>query len=443
MFSKNGRKGSRFDSDEVSAANLVDYPSLASCIADMELRYSKLAGHGVLMTDGEQRYHLLKGLTSNYESIKASILSHRDCYGNRADFSMAVSLLEDYEDNTLAISNPTRATGNNREVAMVSIGSKPTSGGEKEGGSCFFYARHGHCRRGKTCRFRHVDRAAPPHQHFRKRTSENDYSPTNQRGRGGSNKRQQKGACRNCGGEGHWARECRKPKQDSANVVADEDWNRSTREFVGHGQGFKMPYLQEKWLVDSASTCLVANEHFKEFFNVVPAAVTITVGGDHRLQCTKVGDLSIATGDGSLTLQKVRIVPGFGVNILSGPYLEKKMGLTLSSDGQTWWAKRRGRQVLKGVADGTGLYWVTMNRLVPNHRHGSQVVTSEGSTSKDALMGSIAPQDGNNDGGLNCNPSVSPSIPSNLTLFPHPTRHADDTDSHSQNSDVGQGSKSD
>ena len=131
-----------------------------------------------------------------------------------------------------------------------------------------------------TCRFRHVDRAAPPHQHFRKRTSENDYSPTNQRGRGGSNKRQQKGACRNCGGEGHWARECRKPKQDSANVVADEDWNRSTREFVGHGQGFQMPYLQEKWLVDSASTCLVANEHFKEFFNVVPAAVTITVGGD-------------------------------------------------------------------------------------------------------------------------------------------------------------------
>ena len=119
-----------------------------------------------------------------------------------------------------------------------------------------------------------------------------------------------------------------------------------------------MPYLQEKWLVDSVSTCLVANEHFKEFFNVVPAAVTITVGGDHRLQCTKVGDLSIPTGDGSLTLQKVRIVPGFGVNILSGPYLEKKMGLTLSSDGQTWWAKQRGRQVLKGVADGTGLYWV-------------------------------------------------------------------------------------
>ena len=56
-------------------------------------------------------------------------------------------------------------------------------------------------------------------------------------------------------------------------------------------------------------------------------------------------------------------------------------------------------------------------------------------------MGSIAPQDGNNDGGLRCNPSVSPppngrssSSRSNLTLFPHPSRDADDNDSHSQKS---------
>ena len=160
---------------------------------------------------------------------------------------------------------------------------------------------------------------------------------------------------------------------------------------------------------------------------MVPAAVTITVGGDHRLQCTRVGDLTVATGVGPLTLQEVRIVPGFGVNILSGPYLEKKMGLTLSSDGQNWWAKRRGRQVLKGVADGTGLYWVTMTRLAPSKRFAkSQDVSSESNTSKDVHMGSIALQDGNNDGGLKCNPSVSPApngrsptTCNNLTLLPH------------------------
>ena len=178
--------------DEVSAANLADYPSLTTYIADMELRYSKLAGHGVTLTDGEQRYHLLKGLTSNYDSIKASILSYRDCNGNRADFSMAVSLLEDYEDNTLAVSNPSRTTGNNREVAMVSIGSKIQINGSKDGGSCFYYARHGHCRRGTSCRFRHVDRAPPPHQQSNKRLPEEGYPPTSQRGRGAANKRQNK-----------------------------------------------------------------------------------------------------------------------------------------------------------------------------------------------------------------------------------------------------------
>ena len=94
-----------------------------------------------------------------------------------------------------------------------------------------------------------------------------------------------------------------------------------------------MPYLQDKWLVDSASTCLVANELFKGFKDVAPADVTITVGGDHRLHCTQVGNLTISTGIGPITLQEVRIVPGFGVNILSGPYLEKKLGLSLSSDG--------------------------------------------------------------------------------------------------------------
>ena len=118
--------------------------------------------------------------------------------------------------------------------------------------------------------------------------------------------------------------------------------------------------------------------------------------------------------------------------------------MRLSSDGQNWWAKRRGRQVLKGVADGTGLYWVTMTRLAPSKRFAkSQDVSSESNTSKDVHMGSIALQDGNNDGGLKCNPSVSPApngrsptTCNNLTLLPHLSRIADDTDSQSQKSEV-------
>ena len=82
-------------------------------------------------------------------------------------------------------------------------------------------------------------------------------------------------------------------------------------------------YNKDKWLVDSASTCMVANEPFNEFYNIRPADVTITVGGDHQLACTRVGDLIVKTKTGPLDFPSIRIVPGFGVNILSDPYLSR------------------------------------------------------------------------------------------------------------------------
>ena len=71
--------------DEMSAANLADYPSLAAYIGDLEAKFSKLAAHGVKMTDSEQRYFLIRGLTADYNSVRASILSYRDRYDRPAD----------------------------------------------------------------------------------------------------------------------------------------------------------------------------------------------------------------------------------------------------------------------------------------------------------------------------------------------------------------------
>ena len=105
---------------------------------------------------------------------------------------------------------------------------------------------------------------------------------------------------------------------------------------MGYGLRMDISYKPDKWLVDSASTCMVANENFLEFFDVRPADVTITVGGDNQLTCRRVGDLRVETKVGLIDFQAVRIVPGFGVNILSGPCLEQKMGMTLASDGKTW-----------------------------------------------------------------------------------------------------------
>ena len=90
---------------------------------------------------------------------------------------------------------------------------------------------------------------------------------------------------------------------------------------------------------------------------------SITVGGAHNLECTQVGDLVVGGHDTSIQLRGVRIVPGFGANILSVPYLEKELGMTQSSNGTHWWAKKAGKVILQGQADDAGLSWVTLTRM--------------------------------------------------------------------------------
>jgi gag-polypeptide of LTR copia-type/Zinc knuckle/Zinc finger C-x8-C-x5-C-x3-H type (and similar) len=383
--------------DELIAMNLADYPSLAAYIADLEARFNKMAAFGVNITDAEQRYVLLRGLTDNYDNVKSSVLSYRDRDGNKADLAMAIYLLEDYEDNRAASSTSSRTPSLNQEVSLATFAS--SKGKEKV---CFYFSKRGNCRRGSSCNFRHVDRASRP-------STQRD--PQVKRAR--TNNRPKPGACRKCGRDGHWAKECPSTGQDKANMLIGGDWNRVTREFVGHSLGLKMPYQQDKWLVDSASTCNVANEAFKEFSEVGPADVTITVGGDNHLSCTSVGNLLISTSLGPINLQDVRIVPGFGVNILSGPYLEKRLGLSLSSNGRTWWARRRGRQVLKGEADNAGLYWVSLTRLAPlKILQRTKENGFNASSSKKVPMGSHTPQGGLQDGGLGQN-SPNPPAPPN------------------------------
>lgn len=280
MLSRSAPKGS--SREECNAANMADYPSLLTYVADLETKFNKLAAHGVWMTDSEQRHLLLRGLTSNYDNAKASILIYRNRDGDRADFATAVSLLEEYEDNLQAATNPPGSSVQpiNREITMATFNTKP--GKEKVNPVCFYFAKRGNCKRGATCNFRHVERA-----------TRSDRQDGLQAKRARASNRPRTGNCNNCGREGHWARECTAPKREQANVAVGEDWSRTTREFVGHGLNFKMPYAQDKWLVDSASTCLVANEEFNEFTDVGPAQVLITVGGDHQLQCKKVGSLTI------------------------------------------------------------------------------------------------------------------------------------------------------
>ena len=180
----------------------------------------------------------------------------------------------------------------------------------------------------------------------------------------GAGKVQKTGSCHNCGKPGHWARECRAPKQDRTNATGD--WASVTRDFVRPGDFHGMAYLSERWLIDSASTCLVANEVFPEFFNLRSADISIRVGGGEDLPCSRIGDLWVQGALSPVLLVGFRIVPGFGVNILSGPYLEQKLGMTLSSNGRSWAAKdAKGHVTLQGPAEGGGLYWARLRRLQP------------------------------------------------------------------------------
>ena len=105
-----------------------------------------------------------------------------------------------------------------------------------------------------------------------------------------------------------------------------------------------LEYISERWLVDSASTCLVANEMFPEFFNVREADINIRVGGGNDLPCNRIADLWVKGAAKPILLEGVRIVPGFGVNITSGPYLEQKLGMVLSGNGRIWSAKDKKGQ---------------------------------------------------------------------------------------------------
>ena len=60
--------------------------------------------------------------------------------------------------------------------------------------------------------------------------------------------------------------------------------------------------------MDSASTCMVANEDFRELYNVRPADVTITVGGDNQLVCNRVGNLRVQTEIGPIDLGLYRVL---------------------------------------------------------------------------------------------------------------------------------------
>ena len=70
------------------------------------------------------------------------------------------------------------------------------------------------------------------------------------------------------------------------------------------------------------------------------AAIEIQVGGGHKIFCSCVGDLSIMVTSPQMStparikLRAVRVVPGFGSNLLSGPRMVQAGWSLTQCDGR-------------------------------------------------------------------------------------------------------------
>ena len=100
-------------------------------------------------------------------------------------------------------------------------------------------------------------------------------------------------------------------------------------------------------------------------YNRKQVSIEIEVGGGHRIACTCTGDLTILVGPpmapshSRINLRDVRVVPGFGSNLLSGPRMVKA-GWSLTQQDGIFTAHDNRRHVVFSIpADFRGLYYLS------------------------------------------------------------------------------------
>ena len=92
--------------------------------------------------------------------------------------------------------------------------------------------------------------------------------------------------------------------------------------------------------------------------------IEILVGGGRRITCKHVGDLVVVLPTSNpkmvsrLTLKAVRIVPGFGSNLLSTPCMERAGWFLTQGGGQFVAKDGQHRTVFVIAADFKGLYYL-------------------------------------------------------------------------------------
>ena len=62
-------------------------------IAALELLFNKLAALGDVIPDQVRRFHLIEGLSDEYQSVASSVMAYEGPYGAQADYAKAVQII--------------------------------------------------------------------------------------------------------------------------------------------------------------------------------------------------------------------------------------------------------------------------------------------------------------------------------------------------------------
>ena len=126
------------------------------------------------------------------------------------------------------------------------------------------------------------------------------------------------------------------------------------------------------FMIDGGSTCHVLGfldaDIEASLHNIRPVSLAVVVGGNKKLQCERLADVHVKVSTSAGTpkvflLRDVRVMPGFGINLISGPCMEKA-GLTLTQTKGVFKAvNSNGAVVLTSLANDRGLYFINVDFL--------------------------------------------------------------------------------
>ena len=335
--------------DEYQAMKLEDYSSYETY--EMAFKNKVIAMRklkmGLVQEDEDVLHQFNKGLPAAWDMQKSIASAQQMSYEIALAYYLNQAKSNQTLPGTVALksSNGTGKLSSNAQVNFAdsrNLGSPDNNNNDKE--ICRNFARTGHCKRGKNCRYRHVE--APS-------GSGSGKTVKNHKGFQGN--------CHYCNKRGHKEAECRKKKADTKKCQEDKNGsshvtNEESKGNDHQGSGASVSFdgftyttaqvsdytlaiksaLARQHLLSSdgdkkESTLLMVLDggstvgvvQSEEYcINVRDVNLLIKVGGEGKpnyVTCKRAGILPITSDvDGRRISMKldVRIIPGFGVNII-------------------------------------------------------------------------------------------------------------------------------